>query len=41
MKDDWTHTKTRPKQSLQHSNDLNTTKKKKERKTKSYLEANG
>ena len=34
-------TETRPKQQLQHSNDLDTRRKKDERKTKNCLEANG
>ena len=41
MEDDWTYTKTGPKQRLQHSNDLGTRRKKKKRKTKNHLEANG
>ena len=40
MEDDWTYTKTGPKQRLQHSNDLGTRRKKKKSKTKNHLEAN-
>ena len=41
MEDDWTYTKTGPKQQLQDSNYLGTRRKKKKSKTKNHLEANG
>ena len=41
MEDDWTYTKTGPKQQLQDANYLGTRRKKKKSKAKNHLEANG